>query len=506
MAKERSLTQFLIDHAGEKPVSFHMPGHKGASIYQRFGYQDTIRNMVNMDITEIPGADNLFKSESVIRQTQIKYANIYDVKSSYLLVNGTSGGLIAGILATVPTGSKLIMARNCHKSVFNAVRLAGLEPVFLYPEIVSPYGVTGEVLPEDIARSVKLNPDAKAVVLPSPNYYGICSNMAETAEIVHEAGMVLIVDQAHGAHLKLFEGAFGEGNEKITMPPSAETSGADIIVNSTHKTLASLTQSAVININSDRVSLTAIEDKLQMIESSSPSYILMASLDINADIIGEHGHKLICEWGENIEHFYKEAMKIDGMILMDREDLDKTKLNIDMSSLGISGYELEQLLMDRGIYTEFNTGSILMAMTGIGNTREDYDRLLEALEDIGKTAGASGASRGSEPKEESNSPLQHPEHRSQNNPSQTSSIWTKKRHSFKTEGDKRVLPIDECEGKACGASIIPYPPGIPLICEGETIDREDISYIKELVLRGEKVIGVSEDLEIEAYDIKVYRA
>lgn len=463
---KKGVTQFLLDHAGERPVSFHMPGHKGSDVYKRYGYDAFINNFIDCDITEIPGADNLFQTEGIIRETAEKYRRLYDVKKSYLLINGTSGGLIAAILASVPAGKKLVMARNCHKSVFNALTLGGIEPVYAYPSIVEEYGISGPVEPEEVARCLDENPEAEAVILPSPNYYGICSDIKAIADEVHARGKVLIVDQAHGAHLKFMPGE----------PLAAEECGADIVVNSTHKTLCSFTQSAVLNYNSDRVEQYVLEDKLQAIQSTSPSYLLMASLDINADILENHGDELFTAWQTNIERFYAKAAAVSGLKLMEVPGaMDKTKINIDMSRYGIDGSELEEVLMEKGIYSELVTGDILMCMTGIGNTESDFERLLEALEDIAKRseAKAEGGGQFSE---------------------DGAALWMKKRALHKLPEKKQQLRLDESEGLICASSIIPYPPGIPFVCPGEVIGREEIEYIKLLRGRGEKVIGVDENM------------
>lgn len=462
----QGVTQFLLNHAEEKPVSFHMPGHKGSDIYRKFGHSAFLENFIDCDITEIPGADNLFQTEGVIKATADKYTELYGVKKSYLLINGTSGGLIAAVLASVPQGKKLVMARNCHKSVFNALTLGGIEPVYAYPSMIEEYGISGQIEPEEIARCLDENPEAEAVILPSPNYYGICSDIKKIAEVVHERGKVLIVDQAHGAHLKFMDGE----------PLAAEECGADIVVNSTHKTLASFTQSAVLNYNSDRVEQYVLEDKLQAIQSTSPSYILMASLDINADILAEQGEYLFTLWKINIEDFYAKAAEIPGLKLMDVPGaMDKTKINIDMSYYGIDGNQLEEILMSKGIYSELVTGNILMCMTGIGNTTGDFFRLLEALKEIaeGGFAGAEG-----EKKSDDNG----------------AALWMKKRALHVIPKKKQLVPLEESEGCICASSIIPYPPGIPFVCPGEKIGREEIEYIKLLRSRGEKVIGVDENM------------
>ena len=371
------ITEFLLKHTGLCPVSFHMPGHKGSRLYRELGYGQFLDHIMDCDITEIPGADNLFQTEGIIRETQEKYRELYDVRKSYLLINGTSGGLIAAVLATVEPGGELILARNCHKSIFNALSLGNIKPVYAYPQEEERYGIAGVVTAEEIEKTMEEHPQAKAVVLPSPNYYGICSDITAITEVVHQHDGILIVDQAHGAHLKFMK----------DQPSAAEDCGADIIVDSIHKTLASFTQSAVLHVNSDRISLPNLEDRLQKIESTSPSYLLMASLDLSAEIIREHGVSLFAQWQKNLDEFYRKAEELPGLKLL-REcsekagSMDQTKIDLDMSALGLSGAQLEEELMKRNIFCELTTGNILMCMTGIGNTKADYDKLLETLQEI----------------------------------------------------------------------------------------------------------------------------
>lgn len=465
------MRQFLLQHAANDPVSFHMPGHKGSAIFKKYGYEEYLDNFVDCDITEIPGADNLFQAEGIIKETMDKYSRLYDVEHSYLQINGTSGGIIASILATVKPGRKLIMARNCHKSVFNALTLGNIKPVYAKPELIEEHGILGAVSPEEIQRCIDGNPEADAIILPSPNYYGICSDIKAIADVAHKAGKVLIVDQAHGAHLKFFHKfGYGEG-----MPMAAEACEADLVINSIHKTLASLTQSAVLNLNSKLVDRYVLEDKIQAIESTSPSYVLMSFLDINADLLNDHGDQAMKEWRDAIDYFYEEAKAIKGLKLMNAGNMDITKINLDMSALGIDGARLEQLLMEKGIFSELYTGDVLMLMTGIGNTKKHMDRTLEALREIaagGKSIEPSDAER-------------------------------RKAYHVPAAGklydvpmDKEFVTMDDAAGKICAGSIIPYPPGIPFVCPGEEITADIIRYIKALRTDGEKVIGVNDKGEI----------
>ncbi len=459
------MIEFLLNHADKKTVSYHMPGHKGSKLYRQLGYGKWLDNFMDCDITEIPGADNLFQAEDVLKDIQDRYAKLYDAKNSYLLINGTSGGLIAAILASVPAGKKLLMAKNCHKSIFNALTLGNIEPVYLHPEIDEEYGITGAINPEEVKRLLAETPEAEAVILPSPNYYGICSDIEAIAEVVHNAGKVLIVDQAHGAHLHFFH-KYGAGDD---MPESAEMSGADIVVGSTHKTLASLTQSAILNLCSDRVDRYVLEDKLQAVQSTSPSYVLMASLDINAEILEKHGQQLMNKWRENLDWFYSEAPKVKGLNIMKAAMMDDTKINLDMGAYGITGGQLEKLLMEKNIYTELNTGDILMCMTGIGNTRSDLEKLLGALAEIADSRELAERAEG-----------------------QRKIVIPKGGRMHPVPKYKEYVKLEEAAGRVCAGSIIPYPPGIPFVCPGEEISGETCKYIKALRDAGEKVIGVND--------------
>lgn len=471
------IKDFLIDHVKKHPISFHMPGHKGSAIYKRFQYDDFLDNIMDCDITEIIGADNLFQTEGIIKNVQDIYADLYEVKKSYLLINGTSGGIIAAIMASVPKGKKLIMARNCHKSVFNALTLADVQPVYAYPDLIQEFGISGAIRPEEIETLIEENPDAEAVILPSPNYYGICSDIKAIAEIVHRYNKILIVDQAHGAHLKMFS-KFGVKG----LPMSAEEAGADIIINSTHKTLASFTQSAILNLNSDRISPYILEDKLQCIESTSPSYLLMASLDINARIVREHGSQLMKEWAEALDLFYAEAGKIEGMEFIGKvPGMDYTKINFSLGAFGIAGDELEKALTESyHIFIELYTGNLVMCMTGIGNTKDDVAALISALKEI----------------REKNLSFYSSDRSSLDKKQDIPAGLLKRAPLFDIPKVKMRVPLKDAEGLICASSIIPYPPGIPFVCPGEKFDKESISYIKTLRDKGEKVIGINELEEV----------
>ena len=463
-----------------------MPGHKGEAFFRKYGYGDFLDRFVDCDVTEIRGADNLFQPEGIIRDVMDRYTALYDVQNSYLLINGSSAGLIASVMASVRPGGKIIMARNCHKAVFNALTLAGVEPVYAQPEFLEEYGISGAVSVGEIERCMDENPDADAVILPSPNYYGICSDIEAIAAAVHARDKVLIVDQAHGAHLKFFHKfGFGDG-----MPKSAEESGADLVIGSIHKTLGSLTQSAILNHNTDRVSKYVLEDKLQMIESTSPSYILMSFLDINAEILERYGEDAIGEWRRNLDVFYEELKEIPGLQIMNVEaggaggSMDMTKVNLDMSAYGLDGAALELELLKYNIFAELYAGNVLMLMTGIGNTKKHFDRTVAALKDIAWQHAADYSEDHAAINEAYGATSQ----------STMKAPAAGKLHPIPVH--KEMVPLDEATGRICASSLIPYPPGIPLVCPGEEITEEVIEYVKALRLDGEKVMGITDQGDV----------
>jgi arginine/lysine/ornithine decarboxylase len=491
MSVATPIYDFITDHRKKDAVSFHMPGHKGSRLYRRFGYHEFLDHIMDYDITEIAGADNLFQTEGVIKGVQDHYARLYGCKKSYILINGSSGGNIASILASVRKGKQLIMARNCHKSVFNALTLGGIRPVYAYPETIGEFGISGAVSPAEIERLIRENPDAEAVLITSPNYYGVCSDVRAIAETAHRYGKVLIVDEAHGAHLHFSD----------ELPLSALQSGADLVINSTHKTLASFTQSAVLHYNSELVDQYLLEDKLQCIQSTSPSYILMTSLDINADILEKHGDVLMKEWTGNLTSFYERIAKIPGVSTMGKmAGLDWTKINLSLGELGINGAQLDKILLnDYDIFIELFTGDWIMAMSGIGNTKDDYDRLADALEDISRKVRESGPEIygiGDKVSRGGTDCSAEAKHDAPSGHMAGLPAPPKQAELFDIPAVKKRVGLEDSEGMICAASIIPYPPGIPLLCPGERIEADAIAYIRALRDMGEKVIGVNEAGEI----------
>lgn len=487
--QNKSLTDFLSEYARKRAVSFHMPGHKDGAAFSRFPTEDSegrdeadlfLENVFRYDITEIPGADDLQRPETVIRDMEKRYSALYGSKKTFLLINGSSCGLAAAVDVAAEPGGTIIMARNCHKSIYNEVRRRRLKIKYAYPELSSDMETTEEITPDEIRRCFEEASDATAVIMPSPDYYGMLSDIGKIAEVVHQHGAILIVDQAHGAHLKFFDKyAPVKAPDGRPLMTAAEDLGADIVINSTHKTLASFTQTGIANICSDRVDTDMFEEHLLTHESTSPSYILMTSLALNLRILEGYAEEAVRSWRSDLDFFRKRAGEISSLELRQGKYFDDTKILLNMSEAGLSGSELERGLEKRDIIPELSAGSIVMCMTGIGNVRSDYERLLGALSDIEKNEDLDSS-------------------RKEEKPVITSASFIKR-----TSGGLAVIPeetagsvsvsIDDAVGRRSAGSIVPYPPGIPLVCPGEMIDGETADVIKAAAESGIKVLGLSHD-------------
>ena len=472
MGVQTPIYDFLINYKKTDKVSFHMPGHKESDLFIRYGYGEFLKDLMDYDITEIYGADNLYHAETIIKEGQERYAKLYGSKESFYLINGTTAGILAAILSSVKRGGQLIMARNSHKAVFNALRLGDIQPVYIYPEIIEGFNISGAIEPKEIENTILNNPEAQAVILPSPNYYGVCSDIKSIADMVHRYNKILIVDEAHGAHLKFSD----------KLPAAAIDSGADIVINSIHKTLASFTQSAVLHVNSERVDIENLKDKLQLVQSTSPSYLLMASLDICAGIMHQDGEKLVDQLADNIDLFYDKVQDIEGLKVMKSEDIgcrfDKTKINIDLTQIGLTGSQVDRLLREEhNIYMELVSTNLVMALTGIGNSKGDFEQLAEALLKIKEKHGT-------------NKRIHTPEIFFEKPEQMALPIETLEQH-------KEWVPLDASIGSVCATSVIPYPPGIPLICPGERISEKAVEYLKALENTEIKILGLNSKGEIQ---------
>lgn len=300
----------LIEYSNSDYYPFHMPGHKR-------NIEDGV-SPFSYDITEIDGFDNLHNPQGILKIAMEEAADFYGTDKTYYLVNGSTCGLLSAICGVTSRGDKILVARNCHKAVYNAIYLNELTPVYINPEYIEMYGINGGISPEAVQYGLAENPDIKAVIITSPTYEGVVSDVQRIAEIVHKKGIPLIVDEAHGAHFGLHK----------CFPQSAVKLGADIVIQSVHKTLPSLTQTALLHIRSDIVNVSEVERFLHIYQSSSPSYVLMSSIDECINKLKSDGLFLFEPYVKRLEVMLTHEKQLTHLKIAGREIVGKMQYMI----------------------------------------------------------------------------------------------------------------------------------------------------------------------------------
>jgi len=463
----------LVKIEKRKGVSFHVPGHKKGRIFTDI---PVFMEMGKLDLTELPETDNLHDPKELILKAQNRASNLYKTMESHFLVNGTTGGILAAISAMANPGEKVLLQRDCHRSVFHGIAINNLEPLYIKPKFAVLPSRKLSVLPIQIEEAFKANPEIGLVILTYPSYDGVCFDIKAISKIVHEKGALLLIDSAHGAHLGFSD----------LFPDSPLKFGADVVVQSTHKTLPAFTQGSMLHINSKGVDLARMKRMLAVYQSSSPSYLLMAGIDSAIGIMEDQGRFLMERlWGE-IEKFTEELKKIPGINIWDRKtmqsdfgfDFDQSKILLDFSNMGISGFHVAEILRKKyEIYVEMAGLHSLLLVTSIGNSANDFSKAEAALKAILNDKTLYEA-----PVKMSEYSYRIPQ------------MAILPGHAFYKK--VRELPLSEAEGKISGSYLTPYPPGIPLVCPGEIIPSETIAYLKDIEECKKKVLE-SYDMEWE---------
>ncbi len=472
---EPRLLERLARYCASDALPMHMPGHK------RNPAALNLPAPASIDITEIDGFDNLHGAEDLLLACQRRAARVFGAEETHFLVNGSSGGILAAITACVPRGGTLLMGRNAHKSALNAVTLGGIRPRYLYPDFLPESGISGAIPPGQVESALEADPDIRCAFITSPTYEGVISDVAAIAEVCHRHGAALIVDEAHGAHL-----GFGG------FPQSAIRLGADVAIQSVHKTLGSLTQTALFHISGPRVNRERLRQMLTVYQTSSPSYILMASIDECVCQMGERGNALAGAWLDALAEFRRAARGLSRLRLLpveapwpDSADraaqsalpkqdprsgrapfrFDPSKIVISTHDTNLSGPGLQRLLRERfHIELEMAAGHYAIAMTGVGDTRETLSRLAGALLAIdGELRGA--------PADPPVDPLS-PRPRMRMTPAEADGL------------PAEDVPVREADGRVCAEAVFAYPPGISLMVPGEIVDGALLARLLEERNRG----------------------
>ena len=443
-----------------------MPGHKLGR-----GLPKEITSIIpKLDATEIPGLDNLHHPSGILKEAMELAAKAFGSHKTFFLVNGSTCGIHAMISAVLKPVETLLIGRDCHRSAIGGMMLSGVRPVYIKPGFIKEYGFTAGYSPWDIEKQLIENPDIKAVFITRPNYYGVCSDISAIAEITHRLGRILMVDEAHGAHLKF--------NERL--PVCAMDAGADICVQSAHKTLPAFTQSAYLHVKGEQVDIERLETSLDILQTTSPSYILMASLDIAREIMENEGSQRIDELLENIEWFEGNLKRTTEFIMvrknMIEEDLDHTRIVINTRYAGLTGFETERLLRsDFGVQVEMSDPSNVVLISAISDTRADFERLLAAFKGISS---------------EKRDKCEEPGMDLYDMPLPEVVVKPGDILSLKTSW----VSIENSIGKICLDTITPYPPGIPVVCPGERMTGEIAKAVKAFLKMGGTVLGIQGDM------------
>ena len=458
--------------ANRPHAAFYAPGHKQGKGSSSELIDLVGRTALTADLPELPELDNLFAPESVIEQARELAALAFKADRTWFLVNGSSCGIMAAILATCGTGEKIILPRNIHQSAIAGLVLSGAIPIFIEPEYNPEIGLAYNVTPEAVAEALKHHPDTKAVMMLHPTYQGICSDLKAIAQITHQYNIPLLVDEAHGAHFGFHE----------ALPPSALSVGADLTIQSTHKVLSAMTQASMLHLQGDRVCSQRISKALRLVQSTSPSYLLLASLDAARQQIATQGHELMTRTiALSIEAKQKIAAIPRLSVLTPHNQLgcrylDPTRLTIDVSQLGMTGFAADEILHEQlGVTCELPLLHHLTLIISLGNTAEDIQQLIHACQTLAEMASKAIPSPKIVP---SSFSIFH----------RFSQISPREAYFAATE----TIPISKAGDRLCGELICPYPPGIPLLMPGETITNEVVNYLQQIIAAGGTITGCND--------------
>lgn len=456
------LFEALKDYHSRNVIPFDVPGHKhGVGLPELAGYVG--KKVLEIDVNSMECLDNINNPIGVIKEAEELAARAYGAEKAFFLVNGTTSGVQAMIMAACRPGEKIILPRNAHKSAIAGMILSGAVPIYIQPEINEELGIAMGMTVDSVLRTMEEHPDAKAVFVIHPTYYGAVSDLAAIVEAAHGYGMAVLADEAHGAHF----------NFHPDLPVSAMELGADASASSTHKTGGSLTQSSLLLMRSGILDPSYMKTTLNLTQTTSASYLLMTSIDIARKQLATRGKDILGRLLEIVRDAKAQLNEIDGLYAFGSElvgspgvfDFDDTKLGVNVRELGLSGYDAEKLLRkEYNIQVELADMYNILAITAVGDTEESIGALVAAIKGLAKHH------RNGDVREITRGMLTNPE------------IVVSPRDAYYSS--KKPVRLEESIGCVSGESIMAYPPGIPLVTPGEMITREIVEYAK--MLKAEK--------------------
>ncbi|MEL6223264.1 MAG: aminotransferase class I/II-fold pyridoxal phosphate-dependent enzyme [Cyanobacteria bacterium J06627_8] len=464
-------------------AAFYTPGHKRGN-----GSSTIIKQLLGdrlfvADLPELPGLDNLFNPEGVIQDAQQFAAQAFGADRTWFLINGSTCGIEAAVLATCKPGDRIIVPRNLHQSVVSALILGGVMPVFVVPDADDTLGIAHGVSVHTIQAAIDQYSNVAAILLTYPTYYGVTCNLAAIATLAHNHGIPVLVDEAHGAHFAFHP----------DLPPSALSQGADLTVQSTHKVLSALTQSSMLHIQGDRIQPERISRALQLVQSSSPSYLLLASLDAARAQMQDKGRAYMDNTLALARQAREAIAQIPGIRVFELNSdscsagaaLDPTRLTVDVSDLGITGFDADEQLYDQlGVMAELPGLKTLTFIISLGNTRNDIKTLVNGLQTLSDQHFPLSSTQ--EPKRdvisfsasmaaqlEVNVPAMSP------------------RDAFFSKSEP--VAIAQSIGRISAELVCPYPPGIPVVLPGERITADALQVLQHVSAAGGVITGCADE-------------
>ncbi len=489
---ETSILNGLIEYNTQGSYPWHMPGHK-----RRMNtiFPELVGNPFSIDMTEVNDLDEFHYPTGIIKQAFERAAKIYGSANSYYLVNGSTSGILAAISAVCKPGDSLVVARNCHKSVYHAIRLLRLKPVYIMPDWNEKLKMFGGVSPDVIKNALKVHPEAKTVVLVSPTYEGVVSDVEKIAKLAHKANIPLIVDAAHGAHFEYMANV----NETISttdynrVPDPAIRLGADIVIESLHKTLPAMTQCGILHFKSGLVNQKRLEEYLCVYQSTSPSYVFMATMEACIEKMDHERDGLFIVYKQLLAEYRKKFDSLRFIHLVGENDFkkhsiydyDDGKLVFTINGCGIpkeTGIQVmngvilgEMLEKEYGQVMEMAAGNYVIAMTSVADTKEAFEALYQALEAIDSQLTEF---------------TENADINREDGLNYSRLLERKMTIAEAKESICKEISISEAVGCICSEYIYVYPPGIPLVVPGEILTKEIMDEVEKAIQLGLNIKGL----------------
>ncbi|MEH2116287.1 aminotransferase class I/II-fold pyridoxal phosphate-dependent enzyme [Nostoc sp.] len=471
------LLDALKANAARPHAPFYTPGHKlGEGISQPLA--DLLGKAVfRADLTELADLDNLFAPQGVIQEAQQLASEAFGASQTWFLVNGSTCGIEAAILATCGTGDKIILPRNVHSSAIAGLILSGAIPIFLNPEYDPVLDIAHSITPNAVQSALQQHPDAKAVLVVYPTYYGVCGDLSAIANITHQYNIPLLVDEAHGAHFAFHP----------ELPTPALAAGADLTVQSIHKVLGAMTQASMLHIQNNRIDSDRISKALQLVQSTSPSYVLLASLDTARQQMALHGKMLMSRTLQLADEARTRISQIPQLSILEMPPLgespgfmalDKTRLTVTVSALGLTGFEADEILDKKfGVTAEFASLQHLTFIISLGNTSADIEQLVQSFTTLAKEYRRTDLTVKNQVWQNLDKILDY-------------ALKLSPREAFFAVSE--TLPLSQANKRICAEIICPYPPGIPVLMPGEFITKSVLEYLQQIQAMGGFISGCND--------------